>query len=167
MRKTSDDLPSTERRSSALGRIPSATGSAQTLSCAYLKLRQLAQSVAHYYDAELRKAGLRTTQYIHLSEIIKLQPVRPCELARAMKFDQSTLSRNLRALKVAGWVEFTAGLDRRSKSVRITDLGRAKHIDGHQRWRIVQNRVNELLGVERMADLYALVDEYMAILAPP
>lgn len=165
MRKTSDDPSSAGRKSATRGRHQTAPNSEQMPACTFLRLRQLARSVEHYYDAELKKAGLRTTQYILLSEIIKLQPVRPRELARAMKLDQSTLSRNLRPLNAAGWVEFTAGLDGRCKSVRITDLGRVKHIDAHQRWRTAQNKVNELLGVERMAGFYALIDDSMAILS--
>jgi hypothetical protein len=70
--------------------------------CTNLKLRQLMRRVAQLYDAEVGKTGLRGTQYSLLSYVVKLGPIRPGELARVMKVDASTLTRNLRPLIDAG-----------------------------------------------------------------
>ena len=70
--------------------------------CTNLKLRQLMRRVAQLYDAEVGKTGLRGTQYSLLSYAVKLGPLRPVDLARAMKVDASTLTRNLRPLIDAG-----------------------------------------------------------------
>src|SRR3954471_15817652 len=66
--------------------------------CTNLKLRQLMRRVAQLYDAEVGKTGLRTTQYSLLSFVCKLGPIRPSDLARGMKMDASTLTRNLKPL---------------------------------------------------------------------
>ena len=68
---------------------------AQPEGCTNLKLRQLTRRVTQHYDAELAQAGLKTTQYSLLSHVMKLSPVRPGDLARAMTLDASTLKRNL------------------------------------------------------------------------
>lgn len=136
------------------------------MACTCQKLRQLSRSITHYYDAELKKAGLKTTQYMLLSEIRGLQPVSLRGLAQAMHVEQSTLSRNLRPLKAAGWIEVTAGLDSRSKNVMLTESGRAKQLDGYRRWRVAQMNFSSLLSAERAAELHALADQYMDVIAP-
>lgn len=139
---------------------------AQPEGCTNLKLRQLTRRVTQHYDAELAQAGLKTTQYSLLSHVMKLGPVRPGDLARAMTLDASTLTRNLRPLLAAGWVELAAGGDARSRSVTLTEAGRAKRAEGQRRWRVAQEGLNALLGVQRVANLHALIDASLASLSP-
>ncbi len=77
--------------------------------CTNLKLRQVVRGVSRLYDAELAGAGLKTTQYSLLSHVLKLGPLRPGELARAIRMEPSTLTRNLRPLIDAGWVTLQTG----------------------------------------------------------
>jgi DNA-binding MarR family transcriptional regulator len=135
--------------------------------CAYTKLRRLTRCVAHLFDAELAEAGLKTTQLGLLSEILRLQPVRPGELARALGIDPSTLTRNLKPLLSAGWVELGTGNDARSRTIRITDTGRAKQAQAECRLLAAQRAMDEKLGPKRIADLKALMDESLSILAIP
>ena len=133
--------------------------------CTNLKLRQLARRVTQHYDLEMAKAGLKTTQYSLLSHVLKLGPARPGDLAQAMTLDASTLTRNLKPLLDAGWVELAAGVDARSRSVTITELGRAKRIEGQRHWRAAQEGINALLGVQRVAALHVLLDESLETLS--
>lgn len=132
--------------------------------CTNLKLRQLMRRLSQLYDAELARAGLKTTQYSLLSHVLKLGPLRPGELAQAMKMDASTLSRNLRPLVAAGWVTLGAGGDARSRSVAVTPEGRAKREEARECWRVAQDTLNRQLGVQRVRALHDLVDESMALL---
>ena len=134
--------------------------------CTNLKLRQLMRRVAQHYDAEVGKSGLRGTQYSLLSYVCKLGPVRPVDLAREMKVDASTLSRNLRPLVAAGWIELGPGADARSRSVQATDAGREKRHEAQRRWRVAQEALNAALGAERVVALHALLDECSERLAP-
>ena len=134
--------------------------------CTNLKLRQLARRVTQHYDVELGKAGLKTTQYSLLSHVLRLGPLRPGDLAQAMTLDASTLTRNLKPLLAAGWVELAAGTDGRSRSVTITEAGRVKQAEGQRRWRVAQEGINQLLGVQRVVALHALLDESLATLSP-
>src|SRR3954454_21133390 len=110
--------------------------------CTNIKLRQLMRRVAQLYDAEVGKTGLKGTQYSLLSYICKLGPVRPVDLAREMKVDASTLSRNLRPLVDAGWLEQLPGPDGRSRLVQATAAGRDKRQEAQRRWRVAQESLN-------------------------
>ena len=134
--------------------------------CTNLKLRQLMRRVAQHYDAEVGKTGLRGTQYSLLSYVAKLGPIRPGDLARAMKVEPSTLSRNLRPLVDAGWLEMGPGPDARSRLVSVTSAGRDKRQEAQRRWRTAQEGINTLLEPARVVELHALLDECMARLAP-
>jgi len=133
--------------------------------CTNFKLRQLMRRVATHYDVEMARCGLKTTQYSLLSHVLKLGPIRPSDLAAAMKMDASTLTRNLRPLVDAGWVTLEAGADARSRLVHITDAGRDKRAEAQRHWKAAQLALNDTLGAERVVALHALVDDSLALLA--
>ncbi len=114
--------------------------------------------VSQHYDSELGKTGLKTTQYSLLSHVDRLGPIRPSDLAHAMSIDASTLTRNLKPLAAAGWVSVAAGADARCHTVAITPAGRDKRIEGQRRWRSAQDSLNDLLGVDAVIALHALID---------
>ena len=138
----------------------------KTLGCTNFRLRQLMRRVAHLYDLEMAKAGLKTTQFSLLSHVLKLGPLRPGDLAKTMKVSASTLTRNLKPLIDAGWLELSAGSDARSRSVRITPAGRAKREEARHRWKVAQESLNDLLGVERVLALHVLINESLELLSP-
>ncbi|RZI99735.1 MAG: MarR family transcriptional regulator [Haliea sp.] len=140
--------------------------SLKQLGCTNLRLRQLMRRVARHYDVEMAVAGLKTTQYSLLSHVSKLGPVRPGDLARAMKFSASTLTRNLKPLIDAGWVELSAGSDARSRSVAITDAGSAKQAEAKRHWKSAQQSLNQALGARRVLALHALIEESLNLLGP-
>ena len=133
--------------------------------CTNLRLRQFMRRLDQHYDRELARVGLRTTQYSLLSYIIKLGPVAPGVLARSMKMQASTLTRNLQPLVVAGWVQVGAGPDGRSRSVVCTPEGRAKRAEAQRRWKAAQLALNAQLDPARVAALHALVDQCMDLLS--
>lgn len=144
----------------------STTTAVKPQGCTNLKLRKLVRRVSQHYDAEMAKIGLKITQYSLLSHVLKLGPIRPGELAQTMTMDASTLTRNLKPLVDAGWVEIGAGSDARSRLVMITEAGREKRQEAQRRWKAAQEGINELLGVERVIALHALVDEALELLSP-
>jgi DNA-binding MarR family transcriptional regulator len=145
---------------------PTAAGTPLPRGCTNFKLRQLVRRVSQHYDLEMAKIGLKTTQYSLLSHVLKLGPLRPGELARAMTMDASTLTRNLKPLLAAGWVESADGADGRSRSIRITEAGRGKRAEAQRRWRVAQESINQRLGAERVVALHTLVDESLDRLDP-
>ena len=137
---------------------------AKPQGCTNFRLRHLARQVSRHYDAEVAHSGLKTTQYSLLSHIVRLGPLRPGELAAAMGLEASTLTRNLQTLVAAGWLTQGEGSDARSRLVEVTEAGRVKRAEAQRHWRTAQEKLNALLGVDRVLALHALVDESIALL---
>ena len=127
------------------------------LNCTDTKLHQLVRLIGRHYDAELVKVGLRTTQFWLLTEVLQHGPARPCDLAKAMALEPSTLTRKLKPLVATGWLGFAVGADRRTRSVCITSFGRIKRAEGLRRWQAAEARVRELLGAENLERLDAVI----------
>ncbi|MEH3086419.1 MAG: MarR family winged helix-turn-helix transcriptional regulator [Xylophilus ampelinus] len=144
---------------------------ARPRACTSFKIRQLARSVSQHYDAEVAAAGIKASQYSLLAHVHRLGPVRPVDLANAMRMDASTLTRTLRPLVDAGWVAVASGADARSRLARLTPSGTAKLEEAHACWKRAQRGLQDRLGVARVAALHALIDESLGLLgasdAPP
>jgi DNA-binding MarR family transcriptional regulator len=134
--------------------------------CTNLKLRQITRRVTQYYDVELAKTGLRTTQYSLLSHVVKLGPIRAVDLAGVMRMSTSTLSRNLQPLVSIGWLEVNAGDDARSRLISATAAGQIKRTDAQRKWRVAQDGINHRLGLARVLALHTLIDESLVLLSP-
>jgi DNA-binding MarR family transcriptional regulator len=130
--------------------------------CTHFKLRQLLRAVARHYDAQMSLAGLKGTQYSLLSHVVAFEPVGPAELAQRMGLDASTLTRNLKVLIDLGWVTQGPGRDARSRLVRMTVDGRAKHAEAKGCWKRAQRSLREKLGEGQVAALHALIDHGLA-----
>jgi len=137
---------------------------AKPQGCTNFRLRRLMRQLARHYDAEVAKSGLKTTQYSLLSHVLHLGPLRPVDLAQAMGIEASTLTRNLKPMVAAGWLTQSDGPDARSRLIAITDEGRKKRTEAQRHWRTAQEKLNEVLGVERVIALHTLVDESMELL---
>jgi len=109
--------------------------------------------------------GLKTSQYSLLSHVLAYQPAAPSELAARMGMDASTLTRNLRPLLDQGFVEQGPGPDGRTRSVTITEAGRAKQAQAKQHWKRAQLALNAKLGEETVAALHAMIDGVQTALA--
>ena len=135
--------------------------------CSSFKLRQLSRRVSQHFDHIVGVAGLKTTQYSLLSQIVRFGPVRPGELAVRMEMGASTLTRNLQPLVAQGWVEVAAGDDGRCRCVTVTAAGRAKRIEAQREWKRAQLSLNARLGEDSVARLHALIDECLLAMNEP
>jgi DNA-binding MarR family transcriptional regulator len=127
--------------------------------CSSQKLRQLSRRVSQHFDHIVGAAGLKTTQYSLLSNVVQLGPIRPGELADQMEMDASTLTRNLQPLVAQGWIEVGPGDDARSRYVTATESGRVKRAQAQKDWKRAQLAFNERIGTQRVARLHALIEE--------
>ena len=132
--------------------------------CTSFKARQLMRRLSQHYDAEVSQSGLKTTQYSLLSHLARLGPTRPVDLAAELKMTASTLSRNLQPLIAAGWISLGAGADARSRLVQVTEAGAAKRREAQRHWKTAQQKLNALLGVERVLALHRLIEESLELL---
>jgi len=135
--------------------------------CTNFKLRQLLRGVSRLYDAELGRAGLKGTQYSLLAHLVSLGPIAPGDLARRLGMDASTLTRNVQLLIDQGWVSQHPGRDTRSRSLAITDAGRAKQAEAKAHWKRAQLNLNARLGEQTVIALHALIDGALTQLRGP
>ena len=122
----------------------------------------LSRRISQHFDHFVASSGLKTTQYSLLSAIVRLGPLRPGHLARAMNLDASTLTRNLQPLIAAGWVVVGPGNDERSRLVEATGTGRDKRTEAQRAWKRAQLAFNERIGEAAVARLHAVVDDCIA-----
>jgi DNA-binding MarR family transcriptional regulator len=109
--------------------------------CMSLALRQASRAVSRVYDEELRRIGLRTTQFSVLRVLASNGEVRQRDLAELTVHEETTLTRNLRPLLDAGWVTERQGQDRREKWLKITSSGVAKLKEARPMWNRAQRRM--------------------------
>lgn len=122
------------------------------------------RQVGLIYDAELAPVGLKTSQYSLLSCVLKFGPLQPRDLAKRMKMEPSTLSRNLKPLVGMGYVQVQAGNDGRSRMVSITESGRDLRERARKHWQRAQYSLNHKLGLSRVVELHTLIQESLALL---
>jgi len=140
---------------------PPESPAASPQGCTNLRLHRLMRRLDQLYDAELARVGLKTTQYSLLSHVVRLAPVRPGVLARAMDLQPSTLTRNLQPLVAAGWVAVDPGSDARSREVIATPAGIEKRKQAQRYWKVAQTSVNALLGAAQVHVLHDLLEQAM------
>jgi DNA-binding MarR family transcriptional regulator len=132
--------------------------------CACAKLRQLTRQLSSLYDHHLLSEGLTISQYSFLARIGKFGPMGVIPLAEEFGMDRSTMSRGLKPLIEAGWIE-TLDLplemltDKRSFGVQLTESGRAKWQAAQPKWEQAQREVDRILGGTALHDLVGLVDD--------
>lgn len=127
------------------------------LPCACANLRRAARAVTQRYDAALRPAGLRATQFTLLQVLERAGGLTQGALGTILATDSTTLSRTLQPLEAAGWVRSTAGADRRRRHVALTAAGRRKLAQATPRWEKVQRRLRDRLGGPRWQALLDLL----------
>jgi len=126
--------------------------------CTCFRVRKLARLVTQRYDRELAATGLTLNQYSILRRASPA-PKAIGALARELGMDRTTLTRDLRPLTVAGWVELVAGADARQRQVRVTDAGKSAVAAAQPSWQRAQDAVEQRLGAAGVERLHRQLDE--------
>lgn len=130
--------------------------------CTNFRLRKLSRRVGQHYDAHLAQVGLRSTQFSLLGALMRETPPTLTQLADTLEMDRTTLTRNLRPLAAAGWVELAPGADGRTRAVRITAAGRERWRLARPLWREAQRSLHAAFGEPAVARLHAALDAALA-----
>jgi DNA-binding MarR family transcriptional regulator len=153
-----------------MSRSKSATAAAPPVpvrGCTCFKLRRLTRRVTAVYDHALAEVGLRVTQYSLLGHLRAAPGMSISALAEALDLDRTTLTRNLKPLLEAGWVEVRPSTaDTRARALHITRAGEEKLTAARPFWRKAQDEVNAVIGPPAVAGLHELLDRYVPLFRP-
>jgi DNA-binding MarR family transcriptional regulator len=118
-----------------------------------------ARAVTRAYDAALRPVGLRATQFAVLVAVATEGALSITALAESMGMDRSTLTRNLRPLAKDGLLAVGHEGWHRSRTVAITERGRARVREALPLWARAQARLQRQLGEPQWTSVHQSLEE--------
>jgi DNA-binding MarR family transcriptional regulator len=117
--------------------------------------------LTHIYDAALATVGLKITQLTLLRGLDRLGSGTYNDIAEELCLDKTTISRNIKLLIDAGWVQVSVEEDARYKVASLSPAGVRMLKDAEPHWRAAQSKVEKelkkyLKGPAKIALLEAL-----------
>src|SRR5437867_6247415 len=120
-----------------------------TENCVCFGLRRVTRAVTQFYDAEMRRHGIRPTQATILTSLNAKESWNMAELSDWLGVERTTLVRNLRPLQRDGLVQAVGGGRGNRVEVTITTKGRKQIEKLTPAWKSAQCAVVKTLGGER------------------
>ncbi len=118
--------------------------------CTCFNLRKATRAITLMYDRELRPSGLRTTQFLLLTEIKVSAPITIKPLAGKMLMHRTALARNLKPLEKRDLIKIEPGHDRRERIIRLTINGQQSLIRAYPFWQHAQRKVDKHFGKKQL-----------------
>lgn len=113
--------------------------------CYCTQFRRSANALTSIYDEALRPAGLKITQLTLLRGLDRLGSATYNEIAAELSLDKTTISRNIKLLIEAGWVEVSVHQDARYRLATLSAEGARVLKDAEPHWRVAQAQVEREL----------------------
>jgi len=132
-------------------------------NCVCFNLRWVTRAVTQFYDAEMRRHGIRPTQATILTSLNAKESWNMAELSDWLGMERTTLVRNLRPLQRDGLVKAVGGGRGNRVELAITAKGRKQIEKLTPAWKSAQSAVVKTLGEKRWSDI--LTDLETAALA--
>ena len=123
--------------------------------CAGINVRLAARRITHFLETEMRSTELSIAQFGLMAHVAAAKDDTIGGLAERTGLEQSTLSRNLRALESAGLVEIAiVERDLRKRAVWLTETGARRLAAAIPVWRQAHETLSAFLdpiAVQRLA----------------
>ena len=120
-------------------------------NCVCFNLRWVTRAVTQFYDAEMRRHGIRPTQGSILAALMAKDTWNMAELSDWLGMERTTLVRNLGPLQRDGFVRADGGGRGRRVELAITAKGRKQIEKLTPAWKSAQSAVVKTLGEKRWA----------------
>ncbi|MEM9751127.1 MAG: MarR family winged helix-turn-helix transcriptional regulator [Pseudomonadota bacterium] len=116
------------------------------LGCVAFNLRRASRLVTRRYEDAMRPLDMKAFQFTALAALTGRGVIPLAVLADLFGMDQSTVSRNIRAMERKGWVRLTNDpKDGRKKHVAATDDGRAAFDEATPLWEQAQAETRKMM----------------------
>ena len=122
-------------------------------NCVCFNLRWVTRAVTQFYDAEMRRHGIRPTQGTILASLMSKDSWNMAELSDWLGMERTTLVRNLRPLQRDGLVQINGGGRGRLVELAITAKGRKQIEKLAPAWKSAQSAAVKTLGEKRWSTL--------------
>jgi DNA-binding MarR family transcriptional regulator len=119
---------------------------AETANCLCFNSRRAARAITRAFDRELRRHGIRATQFTLLALLELKGDLSIGALAEYLAVERTTLTRNLAIAEEMELVRVRAGDDARERIVTITPKGRTTLRKAFPTWRKVQAALTAEMG---------------------
>ena len=133
-------------------------------NCVCFHLRRVARVMTQFFDAEMRRHGIRSTQGAVLAAMNITGPSNMAELSEILGMERTTLLRNLRPLQRDGLVTVEGGGHGARVELSITAKGRKQIEKLAPAWEAAQRTAVQVLGEKRWSALLADLDAVAAAL---
>jgi DNA-binding MarR family transcriptional regulator len=124
-------------------------------NCVCFNLRWVTRAMTQFFDAELRRHGIRPSQGSMLLTLKAKESWSMAELSDALGMERTTLVRNLRPLQRDGLVQADGSGRGGRVELTITAKGREKIAAAMPAWRAAQRAAVKTLGEQRWSALLA------------
>jgi DNA-binding MarR family transcriptional regulator len=118
-------------------------------NCVCFNLRWVTRAVTQFYDAEMRRHGIRPTQGTILTSLNAKKSWNMAELTDWLGMERTTLVRNLRPLQRDGLVKAVGGGRGNRVELAITAKGRKQIQKLAPAWKSAQSAAVKTLGKKR------------------
>src|SRR5215213_3067963 len=125
-----------------------------TENCVCFNLRRMSRVVTQFFDAEIRRHGIRSTQGSILLALTTRDSCSMAELSEGLGLERTTLLRNLRPLQRDGLITADGGGRGGRVELAITNKGRKQIEKVMPAWRAAQKAAVKTLGEQRWSAIF-------------
>jgi DNA-binding MarR family transcriptional regulator len=109
--------------------------------CYCTQFRRASNALTQIYDAALKPVGLRITQFSLLRSLARLGQATSTQVAAELSLDRTTISRNVKLLIDAGWVDVVEADDKRERVLTLTRAGQKMIADALPYFKKAQQQI--------------------------
>ena len=133
-------------------------------NCVCLNLRRVARVVTQFFDTEIRRHGIRSTQGTLLCALHGTGTSTMAELSEFLGMERTTLLRNIRPLQRDGLVSVEGGGQGGFVELSLTAKGRKQLEKFAPAWESAQRTAVQVLGEERWSAVLTDLEKVAAAL---
>lgn len=127
-------------------------------------VRRTARAVTRIFDEALQPTGLKAGQFNILAAISARESSSVGELVGLLAMDRTTLSRNLKPLREAGYLNAQGGAGRRPDALTLTTAGHALLSQAMIHWQEAQGGLSQRLGANQASMLLQTLEGTMRVI---
>lgn len=126
--------------------LPPLIATSDAPPCLYLRMRLASRRLLSLYETHLAPSGVSMAQFGLLAGIAEEPDLTMSRLAEKRELSPSTLTRTLKPMESAGWVETSVDPDnKRIRRVALTKEGRARLRAAYALWKTAQTEATAIV----------------------